>query len=55
MKGVILEAYCVKCKEKREIQSAENVTLKNGKPAVTGSCPICGTKVFRMTKAETTG
>ena len=43
-----MEAYCVKCKEKREIQDPEEVTLKNGRRAVQGKCPVCGTKLFRM-------
>ncbi|MEE8582727.1 MAG: DUF5679 domain-containing protein [Dehalococcoidales bacterium] len=43
-----MEAYCVKCRAKREIQNPTKVTLKNGKPATTGTCPVCGTKVFRI-------
>ena len=42
------EAYCVKCKAKREIKGAQKITMKNGKPAVTGTCPVCGTKVFKI-------
>lgn len=44
----MVEAYCVKCRAKREIQNPTKVTLKNGKPATTGTCPVCGTKVFRI-------
>ena len=40
------EAYCVKCKAKKDIKDPKNVTMKNGKPAVSGECPTCGTKVF---------
>ena len=43
-----VEAYCVKCKEKREMKDPERVTMKNGRPAMQGSCPVCGTKLFRM-------
>ena len=43
-------AYCVKCRTKREIKDPEEVTLKNGRPAVKGTCPECGTKVFRIGK-----
>lgn len=43
-------AYCVKCKEKREIKDAKEIQMKNGKPAVEGSCPVCGTKVFKIGK-----
>lgn len=42
------QAYCVKCKEKRDMQNAENVTMKNGKPAVKGKCPVCGTGMYRI-------
>jgi len=44
-------AYCMKCRQKREIRNARPVTLKNGRPAVQGVCPVCGTKVFRIGKA----
>ena len=42
------EAYCVKCRKKVEIKDPEKVTLRNGKPATKGTCPNCGTKVFRI-------
>ena len=31
-----MEAYCVKCKAKREMKDAKAVTMKNGKPATQG-------------------
>jgi len=43
-------AYCVKCRAKVTINNPRHVTLKNGRPAVQGSCPRCGTKVFRIGK-----
>ncbi len=43
-----MEAYCVKCKEKKEMKSAKEVTMKNGKKAMTGSCETCGTKMFKI-------
>ncbi len=46
-----MEAYCFKCRNKREIQGPQPVTLKNGRPATTGVCPVCGTKVFRIGKS----
>jgi hypothetical protein len=42
------EAYCVKDKKKVEIQNAEQITMKNGKAALKGTCPQCGGKVFRI-------
>jgi hypothetical protein len=41
------EAYCVKCRAKREFEGSE-VTLKNGRRAAQGNCPVCGTKVMRI-------
>jgi len=46
----IMQAYCVKCKAKREMKDAKAITMKNGKPATQGTCPICGTKMFRIGK-----
>ncbi len=46
-----MEAYCLKCREKREMINPEQVTLKNGRPATKGDCPACGTKVFRIGKS----
>ena len=46
-----MEAYFFKCRTKREISNPEAVTLKNGRPATQGKCPVCGTKVFRIGKA----
>ena len=44
------EAYCFKCRAKREIKDPQPTTLKNGRPATQGVCPICGTKMFRIGK-----
>jgi len=44
------EGYCVKCKEKREIKDAQEITMKNGRPATQGTCPVCGTKIFKIGK-----
>lgn len=46
-----MKAYCFKCRAKRDIKSPVSVTLKNGRPAVRGTCSVCGTKVFRIGKA----
>ena len=47
-----MEAYCVKCKEKREMAEAQEVEMKGkgGKTrrAMKGKCPICGTTMFRI-------
>lgn len=43
-----MEAYCVKCKSKREMNNANEVTMKNGRKAMKGTCPSCGTGMFRI-------
>ena len=40
--------YCVKCRAKREGKNVQAVTMKNGKPATTGACAVCGTKMFKI-------
>ena len=40
--------YCVKCKAKREIEDAERVTMKNGRPAMKGKCGTCGTCMYKI-------
>ena len=37
------EAYCVKDKMKVEVQNPQQITMKNGKKALSGTCPKCGT------------
>ena len=45
-----MQAYCLKCRAKREMRSPDLVTLKNGRPATQGACPVCGTKMYRIGK-----
>ena len=49
---VAAEAYCVKCKTKRQIKDAVQITMKNGRPATEGKCPECGTKMFKIGAAS---
>lgn len=43
-----MTGYCLKCRAHREMQKAEEVTLKNGRAATRGKCGECGTTMFRM-------
>lgn len=40
--------YCVKCKAKREMKGERAVVMKNGRNAMTGTCSVCGTKMFKI-------
>jgi RNase P subunit RPR2 len=48
----MVEAYCMKCKAKQEMADATPVKMKNGRDAITGKCPVCGTKMFKIGKME---
>ncbi len=45
-----MQAYCLKCRTRREMRNPTRVTLKNGRPATQGSCPVCGTRMYRIGK-----
>ncbi len=47
-----MEGYCLKCRTKREMKNASSVTLKNGRPATQGACPVCGTKITVIGKGK---
>ena len=44
----VATGYCMKCKAQREIKNAKQITMKNGRPATEGACPVCGTKIFKI-------
>jgi len=46
-----MQAYCMKCRDKREMKDTKSITLKNGRPATHGICSVCGTKMFRIGKS----
>jgi hypothetical protein len=48
----MVEGYCVKCKAKREMSEANEVTMKGKggttRRAMKGKCPTCSTTMFRI-------
>jgi DNA topoisomerase-1 len=50
-----MEAYCMKCKTKREIQNPEATFNTAGAAVTRGTCGVCGTALYRigMTEAHT--
>ncbi len=46
-----MQAYCLKCRKTTDMKNAQQVTMKNGKPATKGVCPVCGTKMYRIGKS----
>ena len=51
-KNSAIQAYCVKCKSKRDIKNPIQSELKNGRPAIKGVCSVCETRVCRIGKLK---
>ena len=47
-----MEAYCMKCKTKREMNEPQATFNAKGSPVTIGACPVCGTKLYRMGKTD---
>lgn len=47
-----MKGYCVKCKSKKEMKEEKKVTMKTGRPAMKGTCPTCGTGMYRILAKE---
>src|SRR5512134_3688881 len=43
-----MEAYCVKCKTKREMLEAQAEYTAPGAPGTRGKCPVCGTTLYKL-------
>jgi len=41
-------AYCVKCRKKSSMVETQRVTMKNGRPAMSGKCGVCGTGMYKI-------
>ncbi len=46
--SLMAEGYCVKCKAKKEIADGVEEVMKNGRKAIKGKCPTCGTVMFKI-------
>ena len=46
-----MQAFCMKEKSQQEMKDPTPVTMKNGKPATSGICASCGTKMFKIGKS----
>lgn len=45
-----MEAYCVKCKTKREIVNPQTNTTATGRSMTRGTCKVCGGGLSRWGK-----
>ena len=47
-----MEAYCMKCKTKREMKDPVAGFNVKGSPVTTAVCTVCGTKLYRMGRTD---
>jgi hypothetical protein len=50
IEGYAVEAYCFKCKARREIKNPTRVWMKNGKPRMHGYCSVCKARMSVLVK-----
>jgi hypothetical protein len=50
-----IEGYCVVCKDKRDMEDPAGVWTSNALPVTRGTCPVCGTTMFRMGRSHLHG
>lgn len=47
------DGYCIKCKARKEIANGVEEIMKNGRRAIKGVCPTCGTVMFKILGGKT--
>jgi hypothetical protein len=47
-----MQAYCPKCRDRRELADGRPVTFRNGRPALQGRCAECGTRTARIIQSR---
>jgi len=43
-----LEGFCLKCRQNKTMVGILLTTLGNGTPAIRGTCPDCGTRIYKL-------
>ncbi len=43
-----MEGYCVKCREKREMNNTEESVTAKGMKIMKGQCSVCGTRMAKI-------
>jgi hypothetical protein len=49
----MVEGLCFKCKKKVGISAPKEISLKNNRKAVSGTCPVCNAKVYTFAGRST--
>ena len=48
-----MTAYCEQCEAQRQAVDLQQITMRNGRPATRGTCPVCGSHLFKIGSLET--
>jgi hypothetical protein len=48
----VIEAYCMTCRETVPMDNPQAIWTRRGAPGTRGTCPVCGTVVFRMGRTD---
>ena len=46
------QAFCPKCRDRRDMLDGQPITMKNGRPAIQGRCALCQTTMTCIVKRE---
>jgi hypothetical protein len=46
------QRLCMRCRDYRELEDPQPVTLPNGRPALKGRCPVCGATMMAIIKGS---
>ena len=49
-----MQAYCMKCRAKREMKDTRRITMKNGRPATQGVCPVAEPRCSELARVRPT-
>jgi Zn finger protein HypA/HybF involved in hydrogenase expression len=53
MTSPTMTAYCEQCDTQRQTVDLQQITMRNGRPATRGTCPVCGSHLFKIGSLET--
>ncbi|HXY74993.1 MAG TPA: DUF5679 domain-containing protein [Dehalococcoidales bacterium] len=49
----MVDGFCFKCKKKMGINAPKEISLKNNRKAISGTCPVCNAKIYTLTRSAT--
>ena len=50
---IVVEGYCLKCRDRRAMLDPEQTAMKNGRLAIRGKCPVCSATMIKIGELPT--